>query len=232
MNKVLPFEYSIRKSKRAKRLLIHVEEDGSVEVVVPWRVAKVQAERFVREKQTWIERVRAKHLQEQAAIPRRQLVTGETLPYFGEKFDLVVELESGRRRAFVQEDVGQLIVRARDVDQVREKITAWYRTKTRDYFVGQAIVMAERLGKRVEAVKVLNTKSQWGSCNRQKAILTFHWRLALGPESVARYVVAHEVAHLVHANHSADFWAVVEELLPGYTRERKWLRKNGKQLVL
>ena len=44
---------------------------------------------------------------------------------------------------------------------------------------------------------------------------------------VRNYVVAHEVAHLAHMNHGPKFWATVEQLYPGYTAQRLWLRQRG-----
>ncbi len=230
--KPLSFEYSVRKSKRAKRVLIHVELDGSVEVVLPWRVAKWRADAFVRQRQDWIEAMRAKNVARQEAVPQRRFVTGELLPFFGDAYELVVQLEPGRKRAFMKEDGMRFVVRARDEAQVRERVLKWYKVAARDYFVGEAIAMAKLVGRQVSAVKVLNTKSQWGSCNRRTGVLTFQWRLALAPVEVARYVVAHEVAHLVQANHSADFWAVVGELFVDYKAQKEWLKVHGHELQL
>jgi predicted metal-dependent hydrolase len=58
----------------------------------------------------------------------------------------------------------------------------------------------------------------------------FSWRLAMAPPEVLRYVVAHEVAHLVELNHSARFWALVERLDPGHAPAREWLRRRGAEL--
>ena len=54
----------------------------------------------------------------------------------------------------------------------------------------------------------------------------------LGPESVARYLVAHELAHRVHPDHSRRFWAKVAELCPDFRNQEHWLKKNGVGLVL
>ena len=54
-------------------------------------------------------------------------------------------------------------------------------------------------------------KSRWASCSTLNNI-NYSWRLALAPEFVIRYIVAHEVSHLKHQDHSAHFWALVEYL--------------------
>jgi predicted metal-dependent hydrolase len=53
-----------------------------------------------------------------------------------------------------------------------------------------------------------------------------------GPENIARYLVAHELAHRAHPDHSRRFWEKVAELCPGFRDEERWLKKNGVGLVL
>ena len=52
----------------------------------------------------------------------------------------------------------------------------------------------------------------------------------MAPPEVLDYVAAHEVAHLVEMNHSPDFWAVVERLMPGHARHRRWIKSEGSAL--
>jgi len=89
---------------------------------------------------------------------------------------------------------------------------------------------AASLGQKVEKVTFRDTKSRWGSCSTTKTI-SLSWRLILAPPEVAYYVCAHEVAHLIHMNHSQAFWKVVGELCPGYRVHRAWLKVNGPSLM-
>ena len=54
----------------------------------------------------------------------------------------------------------------------------------------------------------------------------------LAPAEVPRYLVAHELAHRVHPDHSRRFWDKVAELCPGFREQERWLKKNGLSLVL
>jgi len=51
------------------------------------------------------------------------------------------------------------------------------------------------------------------------------------PESVRRYVVVHELCHRKEMNHSAKFWAEVEKVVPDFKEQRKWLKKEGSDLI-
>jgi predicted metal-dependent hydrolase len=58
----------------------------------------------------------------------------------------------------------------------------------------------------------------------------FSWRLVMAPPEVLDYVAAHEVAHLVHMDHSQRFWDQVAALMPDYAPRREWLRRHGAAL--
>ncbi|MDB2415501.1 M48 family metallopeptidase, partial [Rickettsiales bacterium] len=78
---------------------------------------------------------------------------------------------------------------------------------------------------------IKDTKSRWGSCS-SNGNLSFCWKLVLAPEEVFKYVIAHEVSHLKHMNHSPEFWKQVQSLMPNYKTHCKWLKLNGHNLHL
>ena len=85
------------------------------------------------------------------------------------------------------------------------------------------------LGRRYSGLRLRDTRSRWGSCSSQGALM-FSWRLILAPPDVLDYVAAHEVAHLAHMHHGPEFWDAVHGLYGPYARQRGWLRKNGGSL--
>lgn len=88
---------------------------------------------------------------------------------------------------------------------------------------------ATSIGKRITKVTMRDTSSRWGSCASDGS-LSFSWRLIMAPFDVIDYVVAHEVAHLQHFDHSPDFWALCRELSENYTMGKHWLKINGAHL--
>ena len=73
-------------------------------------------------------------------------------------------------------------------------------------------------------VSVRDMSSCWGSCRPATRRITISYRLAQYPEECTDYVVVHELAHLRYANHSRDFWALVERYFPEYKKCRAILR--------
>ena len=91
--------------------------------------------------------------------------------------------------------------------------------------------LAHELGVNFQSLEVREYKARWGSCSHDRH-LSYSWRLILAPPHILRYVCAHEVSHLVHMDHSAQFWATVAKLDPLYKSHRQWLRKNGNKLFI
>lgn len=76
-------------------------------------------------------------------------------------------------------------------------------------------------------ISIKNQSSRWGSCST-KGNLNFNYRLALIPLELADYVIVHELCHLIEFNHSPNFWAHVERVLPDYEMKRKALHELTK----
>jgi len=76
---------------------------------------------------------------------------------------------------------------------------------------------------------ISSTSGGWGSCSSQ-GVVRLNWRLVQAPPAILDYVIAHELAHLLHMNHSKAFWAEVERLYPGWQGARQWLKQHGDSL--
>jgi predicted metal-dependent hydrolase len=78
----------------------------------------------------------------------------------------------------------------------------------------------------VKQVTVRNQRARWGSCSANGTI-SLNWRLVQTPEFVRDYIIYHELMHLREMNHSARFWARVEEVCPGWREAEHWIKRNG-----
>ncbi|MEI8295546.1 MAG: SprT family zinc-dependent metalloprotease [Alphaproteobacteria bacterium] len=94
----------------------------------------------------------------------------------------------------------------------------------------QSLAYANLLGFPINKISLRDNTSCWGSCSG-KGNLSFNWRIALAPSAALSYLCAHEVAHLKHKDHSANFWETVESLYPDYKASRAWLKEHGTKLL-
>lgn len=232
MTKAQNLKYTIRRSRRAKNLLLHVDMAGEVELVVPWHVSFREGEKFVREQAEWLERTRRAKARQRLAVPKRRLVTGEKLPVFGRECELKLGVEPGRKRTWFSDSNNQVQLRVGGRREVRPALARWYRKKAQIYFEERARAYSRLLRVRVAKVVVSDARSQWGSCMNKSRRVSLQWRLALGPPALADYVVAHEVAHLRERRHTPAFWRQVQLLDEEFEAHRGWLRRYGYTLVL
>lgn len=87
------------------------------------------------------------------------------------------------------------------------------------------------IGRKIASVKMKYNTSNWGSCSTQGNI-NISLRLMFAPQDVIDYVLIHELAHLIHPNHSARFWKVVEGIMPNYREKEKHLEDNNYRYYL
>ena len=79
--------------------------------------------------------------------------------------------------------------------------------------------------------KVNDATSKFGSCIPSTKIMHFSSRLIMLPEEKIDAIVVHELCHIVHPNHSKDFYKLVRKYIPDYDEINKWLKKNGKIIM-
>ncbi len=87
----------------------------------------------------------------------------------------------------------------------------------------------DRMGLHASEWRIRKMKTRWGSCNIQRRRIWLNLYLAAYPLHCLQYVIVHELAHLVEANHNARFWGLVEDYFPNWREVRAEM--NSRQLV-
>jgi predicted metal-dependent hydrolase len=213
--------YSIRRSRRARRVRVAVDPGTGVEVVLPQRAAAREAEAAVAALRPWIER-RLKEIERARAV-----VAGRagTLPYLDQTLTLVEQ--PGRTR--VHRRGAELLVP--DGAERLPALERFYRRAAQREISARLDRACGLTGTSYERLSIRGQRSRWASCSRS-GTMSFNWRLMLAPEEVVDYVVWHEVCHLEVMDHSDEFWGLVSRRCPGYRRHIRWLREHGPTLVL
>lgn len=220
-----PIEYRFARRRRRRTLGITVDGDG-LKVAAPLRAPWREIEAFLRDKERWI----LAKLDEWARVappPVLQCASGEQLPLFGAAREL--ELRRGPRG--VHEEPGRLIVSARKGCHPLPVLLSWLKERALQALTPRAAHYSERLRRAAPRVALSNARTQWGLCT-EDGVIRLSWRLVHVSPSLADYVVAHEVAHLVELNHSRRFWGVVSELYPGWREARERLELAGASLPI
>jgi predicted metal-dependent hydrolase len=225
------FDYSLRRSTRAKNIRITVGQDGVV-LTLPGRTAERHGHEFIRERHDWITRTLAKIEVADEIVASRALGDGSTVPFIG--WDLTLRLlEGSSGRVTLKPASAELWVRIPDArrETVAAALERWYRRQAKEVFTERLDAVVARNGTAYERVAVRDQKTRWGSCSTSGTI-SFNWRLLLAPESVLDYVVEHEAAHIEVRDHSPRFWALMDARVDDWKDSRLWLKRHGATLRL
>lgn len=214
--------YQIIYSKRRTVSLV-VNREGQLVVRAPKRVSRAEIERLVQEKSDWVQKVLEKAKQRQ--IPKKQFAEGELFWYLGKQHPLRFSLN--KRPASMEQ--GELwLWQGADA---KKALTKWYKTRAQEILQQRAGELSAAMGLRFNRVTVRSSQTRWGSCSVLGNI-NFSYRLIMAPPEIVDYVIIHELAHLVHKNHSQKFWNLVSQYFPNPKLARNWLNANGHQLVV
>lgn len=212
---------AVRIHPRARHIALAVDgASGGVRLTLPPGTSVQAGLRFAAKHNTWLEAQLGK------LPPQVPFAAGVSIPVLGESH--VIEPAPQACRGVWKQD-GKLFVSGR-AEYLPRRVGDYLKREAKSVLGQRARQLATTIDRKVMQVAVRDMKSRWGSCSADGR-LRFNWRLILAPEDVLDYVVAHEVAHLVHMDHSRRFWSLVESLCPDTRLARRWLANNGNSLM-
>ena len=213
----------LRRNAQARRMTMRLAPDGSaVRITLPQWGRTAEALEFARKRSGWI----AGQL---AAVPAAaELGDGGEVQFCGERLAIRHDPTAPRR---VQLDEGELVLGG-PLESVPARLKRWLDGEARKLLAADLAHYCAQAGHSVPVLMLSNAQRRWGSCARGGTI-RINWRLVMAPADVRRSVVAHEVAHLVHFDHSPAFHALLGELFEGDLRAaNRWLKRSGRALYL
>lgn len=229
--------YTVRMSKRARRISVRYSQRDGLEVVYPAGITSPAPETLLQEKSAWVLANRERFRSAAKSLPARAYQDGEVFYLLGAPFTLSIRIDPGTNRATAKrcgKSISLLLPDRPDLADLaarRQAVEAYYRTMAREYLPARVGELAEVHGFQYEKVRVKNQKTRWGSCSSIGNI-NLNLRLMMAPEAAIDYVIVHELCHLRVLNHSPAFWSLVESCLPDYRRWRAWFYEHGASLIL
>ena len=215
----------IRSSRRT--LSLEVTRDGIVVVRAPSFLSTVKIQNFVAEKKSWIEKKRSLVKNHLASKKIFRYVPGEEYSFLGVNYPLIF-VDKKKPNLVLTDRFEMAASKRKHAPQI---FLRWYKERALLVISDLVKQYATRNQLVYRKIGISSARTRWGSCN-SRGHLSFSWRLIMAPEKVVTYVVVHELAHLMHHNHSKRFWRFVEKMMPGYKTQRRWLKEHGHTLVL
>ncbi|MEO1247212.1 MAG: SprT family zinc-dependent metalloprotease [Pseudomonadota bacterium] len=208
--------FSVRESRRARRLSVKVYPRGRVEVVVPQRTRAADVEAFVREHMDWINRTRqdfaSKHPPEPFRLPDTVDLVG-----VGRRFHVRYQHRRDAKTVRYRQLGGTLVISGAVGDEQAcvKALRRWLAGVARDEFGPRLLALSSLTGNPYKRMQVRAQKTCWGSHSSTGTISINYCLLFLEP-ALVRYLMIHELCHARHMNHSSRFWRHVARFEPDY----------------
>lgn len=224
--------------KHVKNINLRFDNDNNLVVSSPRYVSKKEIEKVIREYTNWIFKSMKTNDKKNSYKLARELNCDDIFYYYyGIKYsikflslDKKYDIENNKvldKNFYIDHDKKEIIFYKdinddndtkwkKDFDKYEKEI---FLTKIK-FYLQKEINELKDYNLPVTKVKIKTLKSAWGVCQVVKKEITLNRKLVNHNEDCLRYVVIHELAHLVHANHSKEFYAVIEKVMPNYKKAK------------
>lgn len=236
---MLSFDYGTRKIEFAleyrtrKTMEIRVEPPNIINVVAPVNTPEAVVIEKVKSKSSWIVQKLFELKNMEYRKIKREFVNGESFMYLGRNYSLQIIDDDQIKKPEVKLYRGKFYVLAntREEQIIKKAMETWYRKKALEKIKEKVQYYQPYFAEKPANIKVKEQKKRWASCTSKNELL-FNWRCVMAPSPVLDYIVVHEMCHMVHRNHSKEFWNLLSSIIPDYKIRKEWLKNNGIKLDL
>ena len=212
------------KRSRRKTIALYVFPDARVEIRVPLLYNVNDVEPFLIKHSRWLfNRLDSKC---DNVIAAKRFVDGELHYFLGKQYPIKVNAAS-RSSVVFKDDMIHISCRdTSNVSKVSDILDCWYLEQAKRVFQEISIPLIRQMAKYNVAPKsfsIRKMKTRWGSCSRKGSII-LNLHLIKLPEPCIKEVILHELCHLVHFNHSKEFYALMTAEMPDWKLWKKELR--------
>ena len=216
----------LRVNARARRISLRIDnKTGDAIVTAPRPKHLKDAVEFARTRHDWILQTRRGQAKPEPFAP------GTVISIKGHAVTLAERAGVISPKAEQAEDGSWLLVTSGDGAAYAKRIERYLKQLAAKTLQAETEAYAAKLGVTGVKVSLNDPKGRWGSCTPSRKTIRYSWRIIIAPPQVRQYLVAHEVSHLRHPDHSPAFWNCVTEVFGGaYKPHRDWLKKRGHEL--
>lgn len=207
--------------KAVKYANLKVKPNQAVILTVPLTMTPKEIDHILKKRADWIRQ----HVERFAknTVPKKELVSGEAFRYLGKSYRLKV-IESAEARAKLNRGYFELYLPDKnDYTHKAKLIDAWYKTRAEEQFQKVIEKYLPIVKVEINTVRIRAMKTRWGSCNSKKSYINLNLELIKKPNSAIEYVVFHELAHLIHPNHSKQFYTYLSLHMPDWRKRKEKL---------
>ena len=195
------YEFEIRESKKAvKYLRLKVSQSGEISLSIPLRTKEKHILEFLEKNLEWLRKTSAKIKAKNSAKNENQV------EFLGLSYELIIDKKAS----------GVSI----ELFSIKAASKADFRRfcdeKAKELLNASIARFAPLIARPINHISFKHMRTRWGSCNKAKGYINLNLDLITKKKEFIEYVVLHELAHLVYANHSKDFYALISKHMPDY----------------
>lgn len=213
--------------RRVKSLAIRVQPAGLVEVIAPVDAEEGEICRRVARRGRWVlkqQRAFASLLALPSPAPHR---SGESLRYLGRQYRLRVRHGEAQRVNLTRGSLEVTVTAGAPARDALTVVETWFSERAREKLADRFRRCAELVrpfGIRAEGFWIRHMPRRWGSCSSRGRVL-LNPALVKAPTDCIDYVIVHELCHLEHHDHGAEFYRLLSRILPDWKRRKGRLER-------
>lgn len=222
---IIEFDVIFRKRKT---LTIEVEAPSIIRVIAPEGKTEDEILETVKGKSKWIIQKLFEIREMEYRKHNKEFVNGESFIYMGRNYSLQIVVDESVKIPEAKLTKGKFVVSVenKDFDRIRLALENWYKDKAKEKIAERVAYYQSHFDQKPKRIVIKDQQKRWGSCTKDQQLL-FNWKCIMAPSPVLDYIVVHEMCHIVHMNHSTEFWTLLKRILPDYESRKEWLRNNG-----
>lgn len=226
------------KSYKSSKTIKMYFKNGIFTITKPTYVTKYKINEMIKKHEEEIYNEYQKVIEQQNA--KKNWYEKETFYYKGQKYKIVFN-EIGDKKIIIKINDDEKILEIKVLKNLSKEsrkeyldkgIKKFLKSNTQEIIDKKLLSWSNKTNIKYKTVQVRDAISKYGSCTVGKKALHFSSRLVMLPDDVIDAIIVHELCHIIHPNHSKEFYNLVETFIPNYKKIDIWLKKNGNLIML
>ena len=208
--------------KDIKNITLKVKPTCEVILIAPLLTTDEHIEYILKKRKAWISKKIAFY-QENYKPQMKEYVSGENVKYLGKNYRLKI-IRSEDECVKLQRGYIQIFIKDKDnFEKKKMLLNEWYLLKSKKYFKKIIAKYSSLVNVDIQNIRIRQMKTRWGSCNSAKSYINLNTELIKKPSNTIEYVIFHELAHLIHPNHSREFYNYLSTYMPDWKKRKERL---------
>lgn len=220
--------------RKRKNITIQIKPSCEISLISPHNISKDILTNLVVEKGDWIIKKIDEYKLNEDIYKEKEFVDNEKFMYLGEEYFLKL-IKDDNEKIYIEKQNLIVITKQLEKGYIKDKLKIWYKIQSEKLVLESLINCRDKSEIMMQLIpsklKVKEQKRRWGTCTSKRAIY-INSKISMVKRECIEYILVHEFSHLVHMNHSKDFYDLVKVIMPNYKEYEKWLRENSNKLSL